>query len=90
MRTALKAYTPAGNLQSPSYARVVNISSRLVMSWTPNLFTRSFKYCEVTFSNLANKYGGQLRIFFRTSEFGDDLEEIVMRKYKHFLLQCFF
>jgi hypothetical protein len=41
-----------------------------------NLIARSFKYCGVTTNNLAD-YGSQLRHFFRTSKFVDDLEDTI-------------
>jgi len=74
MRTAPKAYTPAGNLKSPGYARLVEWIAEAWDELDSNLIARSFKYCGVTTNNLAD-YGSQLRHFIRTSEFVDDLED---------------
>jgi len=53
MRTAPKAYTPAGNLKSPGYARVVEWIAEAWDELDPNLIARSFKYCGVTSNNMA-------------------------------------
>ena len=60
LRTAPKAYTPAGNMKSPGYARVVEWIAEAWDELDPNVIARSFKYCGITSNNILD-YGSQLR-----------------------------
>ena len=72
--TAPKAYTPAGNMKSPGYARVVEWIAEAWYELDANVIARSFKYCGITSNNILD-YGSQLRHFVQNNESVDDIEE---------------
>jgi hypothetical protein len=62
LRMKPKAYTPAGNIKSSGYARVVEWIAEAWDELDPNVITRSFKYYGITSKNILN-YGSKLRHF---------------------------
>ena len=69
---APKAFTPAGNMQSPGYARVVDWISEAWAELDSNMIASSFQRCGITSRNFAD-YSHQLRHFMRTTELVDDV-----------------
>ena len=71
---ALKAFTPAGNIQSPGYARVVDWISEAWAELDSNMIASSFQRCGITSRNFA-EFSHQLRHFMRTTELVDDVSK---------------
>ena len=69
---APKAFTPAGNMQSPGYARVVDWISDAWAELDGNMIASSFQRCGIT-SRSFDDYSHQLRHFMRTTELVDDV-----------------
>ena len=72
---AERAYTPAGNRKSPGYGSVINWISEIWQDFDHNLIARSFDYCGITTTNVAD-YSNQLRHFVRNNQIVEDIETI--------------
>ena len=68
-----KTYTPAGNIRSPGYAKVIEWISECWDELDSSLIERSFDHCGITSNQLAD-FGSQLRYFVRTKELVDTVE----------------
>ena len=54
LANAEKAYTPAGNVKSHGYGRVINWISEIWQDFDHNLKARSFDPCGITTTNVAD------------------------------------
>ena len=65
--------TPAGNIRSPGYAKVIEWINECWDELDSSLIERSFDHCRITFNQLAD-FGSQLRQIVRTKELVDTVE----------------